>query len=203
MKILVVPPSIQTPFDSDSEENVPVVIVADSSLSKDNKPVFLPNLNHNYGLCASFALRIGKVGKHIAPRFCHRYIDAITAATWLIDINDIEKLSAKNFPWAWGCSFDGAITIGKWLNISDNIPIEKFNYHWEVGPCGMPPYAEADMLFELSAPNWQSTISTLSNRFTLKMGDIIVMGLTTPISVDRNYHISAKTTTSILEYNIK
>lgn len=203
MKIIVLPPGIgRTP---QMEEMQPgVVIVPDSSLIKDDKPVFLPDLNHSYAVCPAFALRVCKVGKHISPRFSHRYVQEIAPAVWMLDISAIEKLNAGAFPWAWGCAFDGSVTIGKWNDFAAKDTNFAFAYSFSIGPQGKKPYAECEMSFFHNAPHWEEALAEVSRRFTLKMGDILIMGIASPLPVENNYHLHASQEDNILfDYNIK
>lgn len=204
MKILIVPPG-RNPGESDKgAQELPVVIVPDSSLSKDNKPVFLPQLDHNYGISPAFAIRIGKVGKHIEPQFTHRYCEAIAPAVWMLDISAIEQMNKQSYPWAWGCAFDGSVTIGAWTEFEFDKQTEDFAYYLSVGPRGKEPYAEGGMSFRRSAPLVADVLSLLSKRFTFKMGDIVIVGPGAPLPIDKDYHISAKNKNNILlDYNIK
>lgn len=204
MKIIVLPPATNRNEDMANNAPMPVIVVPDSSLVKDDKPVFIPELSHNYGICPAFAVRIGKVGKHIQPQFASRYTEAIAPAVWMLDINDTQTLGSSSYPWAWGTSFDGAVVTGKWKDFTPYIGKNDYLCQFSIGPKKMPPYAEIDMSFMHAAPQWQVAISAISKRFTLKMGDIIIMGPATPLPIDRDYHVRVVQENDILlDYNIK
>ena len=57
----------------------PVIFLKpDSALLKDGKPFFLPDFSQDIQYETEVVVRICRLGKCIAPRFAHRYYDAVT-----------------------------------------------------------------------------------------------------------------------------
>ncbi len=136
-------------------------IIADSALTRSGKPVFLPDFASQWTLHPTLVLRVGRLGKHIAHRFAHRYIDAIAAGFTLQAIGGPECELIG--------SIDGAAMVGDFISVTDpevlcTSTISVTDNH---GLCYTPFTAAALIVKPLEL------VSTLSNLFTLKMGDLI------------------------------
>ena len=61
------------------ENKEPVIFLKpDSAILKDGKPFFIPDFSNEVHYEAEVVVRICRLGKNIAPRFAHRYYDAVT-----------------------------------------------------------------------------------------------------------------------------
>ena len=61
------------------ENSEPVIFMKpDSAILKDGKPFFVPDFSHEVHYETEVVVRICRLGKNIAPRFAHRYYDAVT-----------------------------------------------------------------------------------------------------------------------------
>ncbi|MBR1543854.1 MAG: fumarylacetoacetate hydrolase family protein [Muribaculaceae bacterium] len=136
-------------------------IIADSALTRSGKPVFLPDFASQWSLHPTLVLRVGRLGKHIAPRFAHRYINAIAAGFTLqaIDGPKCQLIS----------SIDGAAMVGDFISVSDPdvLNTATISVSDNQGLLGTPFCAANLCLKPLEL------VATLSNLFTLKMGDLI------------------------------
>ena len=57
----------------------PVIFMKpDSAWVKDSKPFFIPDFSKRVDYETELVVRICRLGKNIAPRFAHRYYDAVT-----------------------------------------------------------------------------------------------------------------------------
>ena len=65
-----------------ANENLPkepvIFMKPDSALLKDSKPFFIPDFSKQIDYETELVVRICRLGKNIAPRFAHRYYDAVT-----------------------------------------------------------------------------------------------------------------------------
>lgn len=80
-------------------------VIPDSAIGRSGQPWFLPEEGGTW--CSRFAkaMRIGRLGKAISPKFAARYVDAATLL-WVPGCSDA-------FP---ACDFmDGAVVCGKWV----------------------------------------------------------------------------------------
>lgn len=147
-----------------SDGRLPGLILAtDSSLVKDGRPVFLPEISQKWECRLSVAYRISRLGKTISQRFAKRYIDAMTLTARFVPtdlINELSKRGESLSPWA--TAFDGAVAIGKWQELKDRMTVRI-----------MSP---AESEFTISDLPIDEAIARLSESFILKTGDIIVPG---------------------------
>ena len=104
MKVIAFDRSARKPLSSSCN----VDIMPDSAIIKDNKPFFIPTLSDDWKYFIAPAFRIARLGKNIASRFAHRYIDGVTTA--IITRPEGTSLSGLiNI-------FEGAIIIGEWCS---------------------------------------------------------------------------------------
>lgn len=151
MKILVV--------NKDQEGKPRVTLMADSSLLRSGQPFFIPDYTPALGVEPMLALRIGRLGKCIAPRFAHRYIDAATAC---FIVKPLTPTSDDML-----AIMDGATMMGGWETIDPTTPL--------------PPveWSSSDATQEAASPAFDlgTVIAHLSQRTTLKMGDVVCITL--------------------------
>lgn len=93
-------------------DNDRIRIIADSAISRNGLPWFMPDAGHNWTWKTARAFRICKLGKNIAPKFANRYFDAETLL-WLAHADDFDALDFM----------DGAVVCGNWMPLSDNASI--------------------------------------------------------------------------------
>lgn len=152
-----------------------LAIIPDSAIIRDGKPFFIPGFSQNWKYQATIAFRVTRLGKNIAAKFAHRYIDAIALAVRTTP-TDLEATAA---PSAITTAFDGAFIIGEWLNLNKfennkTISIEIDNHAFSL---------------DFSQLAIEDTIALLSKYLTLKIGDIIA-----PATLPLNGNISINTT---------
>lgn len=182
------------------------LLVPDSSLVKDGKPVFLPHEERRYELRPTALLRLCRTGKKIAPRFVHRYVDAVGAGALLVDTAAWDECRRLGLPFAPACLFDGAAVRGALLTPPDGEEdgiagmADAFAFTFSAGGAACRWSMAAD------APDWRERLSLLSELFTFKTGDLAFLSLGEGLTVVPDTHITARraeTDTPILEYNIK
>ena len=61
-------------------ERKSLILKGDSALLVNRKPFFIPDETNNPVAFPALALRVCRLGKHIAPRFANRYYDAVAPA---------------------------------------------------------------------------------------------------------------------------
>ena len=172
MKIIVV---------THSEQGIGYHLIADSSLLTNNKPFFVPDFAPAFILHAGIAVRIHRLGKTIAERFAPRYYQSLAAC------GVVEATGVEGNPFdARFTAFDGAFFLGEWhqkevLNAESGIAVEALSAN-----------NHADTSATISFADINREIAQASAYFTLKMGDILVLGTHTaghPLSIGE--HISA------------
>lgn len=151
MKIIVV--------NKDSNGKIHVSLMADSTLLRSGQPFFIPDCTPTLGVEPMLALRIGRLGKCIAPRFAHRYIDAATAC---FIVKPLEPTSDDML-----AMMDGATMMGGWNEVNPTTTLP--HVAWSAGKTAHDATAP---VLELGP-----VIEHLSQRTTLKMGDIVCLSI--------------------------
>jgi len=175
----------------DSQPAHNVYLMADSSLAKSGKPWFLPEFASEFTYHTHIVFRIGRLGKNIAKRFAHRYIDAVTVGA-TITASDFNGSAISQ-------AFDGASMIG------DFIPIEQIDDICNITASltngnACTEYASCNMISSID-----EIIAEISKYFTLKIGDIIYSGFgDTPTTLAIGQHLTGKINgNEVLDIKIK
>ena len=88
-------------------------LMADSSILYSGRPFFVPDFAQRFVATPAIVVRTSRLGKCIAPKFAHRYWDALTAAFSVVaQDSDRPALSALDR------AFDGAAIVGDWVEVS-------------------------------------------------------------------------------------
>ena len=155
----------------------PVIFLKpDSAILKDGKPFFLPDFSEEVHYETELVVRICRLGKNIAPRFAHRYYDAVTVG---IDFTarDIQREArAKGLPWELCKGFDGSAVIGDWVDVEKFRDIQAIHFHLDINGQTVQQGCSSDMLYKVD-----ELIAYISKFFTLKTGDLLFTG--TPVGV--------------------
>lgn len=159
MKVIV----LRREFSHEFTPSVDSAIIPDSAIIKDRKPFFVPPIDNHWGYHLALAFRISRLGKNIQSRFAYRYVDAMTTAIVTRPLTiDIEQCS-NGLHWA----YEGTLMLGEWqpLPADEKAPIT---------------VNVLNKTFAISneIPSLYEEIAHVSKYATLKMGDMIISGMT-------------------------
>lgn len=154
-------------LNNDNNGNITVHLMADSTMLRSRQPFFVPDHAPHYAVEPVLALRIGRLGKCIAQRFAHRYIDAVTAAFIVKPLDDDMHPASLG---GMEAIIDGAAMMGAWQPCDCSLPLPTMQWSHNDSTHTLTPQ---QLQF-----NVNEVIETLSRYGTLKMGDIICMGYT-------------------------
>ena len=85
----------------------PVIFMKpDSAILKDGKPFFVPDFSNEVHYETEVVVRICRLGKNIAPRFAHRYYDAVTVGIDFTARDLQRKFREAGNPWELCKGFD-------------------------------------------------------------------------------------------------
>ena len=179
----------------------PVVFLkADSSLLKDKKPFFLPEVLGQVDYETELVVRICRLGKSIPQRFAHRYYDAVTCGIDFTARDLQRKCREKGLPWTLCKGFDGAAVIGEWVPVEKFRDIQAIHFHLDINGTTVQEGCTSDMLYGVD-----ELIAYISQWFTLKTGDLIYTG--TPMGVGPVHiddHLEGwLEERKVLEFNVK
>ena len=159
MKLLIV-----NETECNGSSQVSVSMMADSTMMRSGMPFFIPDFAPHFGVTPMLALRVGRLGKCIAPRFAHRYIDAVSAAFIVTPLDhELSPINTDDMMRA----FDGAAIMGSWteFNPTKPLPSLKWSHNNEehiINACDL-------------AVNYERAIEHISRFCTIKMGDILCL----------------------------
>lgn len=149
---------------------------ADSALLKDGKPFFIPDFTEQCEYETELVVRICRLGKSIAPRFAHRYYDAVTVGIDFTARDLQRRFRAEGRPWELCKGFDGSAVVGTFVSVEEWPDIQRLSFRLDVNGQTVQSGCSADMIFTVD-----ELVAYVSHFYTLKMGDLIYTG--TPAGV--------------------
>ena len=161
----------------------PVIFLKpDSSLLRSGQPFFLPDHLGEIHYETELVVRINRNGKHIAPRFAHKYFSEVGLGIDFTARNKQAELKNKGLPWELAKSFDGSALVSSFIPLDELPPFEKLRFSLKKNGVTVQSGCAEDMLFGID-----TLISFVSRYFTLKMGDLIFTGTPAGVGpVDKN-----------------
>ena len=164
---------INTSENTDTDRPV-WTIISPAAILQGGNPYFVPDFASQFEARTALAIKIGKLGKGIAPRFAGRYVEAAAPAILFVASDFLESVRKSGLPWNPAISYDRSLALGKFQNIS----IE------ECAHCDITLSLErhdttinTTWNAEFLVPGIEETIAAISHDNTLKMGDIILFGI--------------------------
>ena len=155
----------------------PVVFMKpDSALLKDSKPFFIPDFSKRVDYETELVVRICRLGKNIAPRFAHRYYDAVTVGIDFTARDLQNKLRAEGKPWEISKGFDNSAVIGDFVPVNRFKDVQNLDFHLTIDGNKVQEGNTRDMIFKID-----DLIAYVSQFYTLKIGDLLYTG--TPVGV--------------------
>ena len=155
----------------------PVIFMKpDSALLKDSKPFFIPDFSKQIDYETELVVRICRLGKNIAPRFAHRYYDAVTVGIDFTAHDLQNRLRAEGKPWEICKGFDNSAVIGDFVPVSRFKDVQNLDFHLTIDGNKVQEGNTRDMIFKID-----ELIAYISQFYTLKIGDLLYTG--TPVGV--------------------
>lgn len=160
------------------ENREPVIFLKpDSAILKDGKPFFIPDFSTEVHYEAEVVVRICRLGKHIAPRFAHRYYDAVTVGIDFTARDLQRRFRECGNPWELCKGFDNSAAIGTFLPLEQaGGDVQALDFRLTVDDREVQHGNTRDMLFRVD-----DIIAYVSRFMTLKIGDLLFTG--TPAGV--------------------
>jgi len=155
----------------------PVVFLKpDTSILLKGQPFFIPEFSQDVHHEVEVLVKINRIGKHIQPKFAHKYYDQIGLGIDFTARDLQAKLKAKGLPWEKAKGFDGAAVVGKWLPKESLPHVDDLTFSLTKNGGTVQSGSSSLMLWKID-----ELIAYVSQFFTLKIGDIIFTG--TPAGV--------------------
>ena len=149
-------------------------IISPAAILQGGNPFFVPDFATDFEARIALAIKIGKLGKGIAPRFAGRYIDSAAPAILFVAVDLLRSLRERGLPWSQAVSYDRALALGRFEKISLE-RCKDCNIALSLDHQGSPLEVKWNVA---SLPTGvEETIAALSRDNALKMGDIILFGI--------------------------
>jgi acylpyruvate hydrolase len=157
----------------------PVVFLKpDTALLKEGKAFYHPDFSNDIHYEVELIIKIGKEGKHIASKFARNYIEAIGLGIDFTARDLQQKCKEKGLPWEIAKAFDHSAPIGEFIPVNEIPDLKAIQFSLKQNQIVVQNGNSADMIF-----SFEDIISYVSQRFTLKKGDLIFTG--TPAGVGK------------------
>ena len=151
----------------------PVIFLKpDSAILKDGKPFFLPDFSEEVHYETELVVRICRLGKNIAPRFAHRYYDAVTVGIDFTARDMQRRFCAEGKPWELCKCFDNSAALGTFVplqQVGDNV--QNIDFSLQIDGKVVQHANTSEMLFAVD-----ELIAYVSRFMTLKIGDYLFTG---------------------------
>ena len=160
------------------ENKEPVIFLQpDSAILTDGKPFFIPDFSNEVHYETEVVVRICRLGKNIAPRFAHRYYDAVTVGIDFTARDLQRKFREAGNPWELCKGFDNSAAIGTFVPLEQvGGNVQNLDFHLTIDDKEVQRSHTSDMLFQVD-----EIIAYVSRFMTLKIGDLLFTG--TPVGV--------------------
>lgn len=150
----------------------------DTALLKEGKAFYHPDFSNDIHYEVELIIKIGKEGKHITSKFARNYIEAIGLGIDFTARDLQQKCKEKGLPWEIAKAFDHSAPIGDFIPINEIADLNAIQFSLKQNQIVVQNGNSADMIF-----SFDDIISYVSQRFTLKKGDLIFTG--TPAGVGK------------------
>ena len=149
----------------------------DSAILKPGMPFFMPDFSQSIHYETEVVVRISRLGKRIAPKFAHRYYDAVTVGIDFTARDLQNRLKEKGLPWLLSKGFDNSAAIGSFVPLDElGGNVQNLHFHLNIDGQTIQRGFTGDMLFSVD-----EIIAYVSKFMTLKIGDLLFTG--TPVGV--------------------
>lgn len=170
-------------------------VLPDTALLIPKRPLFLPELQGPIKAYVAWAIKISRLGRCVSERFAERYYDKVSIAACLVAEGFCEQMRLLNGSDIIGYSFDGAVCLGAWKDISEFEKLE-----------GSIQIEGQEALIE--EPDWKrkadKAIALLSKYQTIRQGDIIILKTDAHLELSIDKHLTgALDGTELLSVNLK
>ncbi|WP_299627625.1 fumarylacetoacetate hydrolase family protein [uncultured Tenacibaculum sp.] len=162
---------------NEKPESPVIFLKPDSAILPKNIPFFIPTFSEEIHYEVEVLVKINKVGKHISPKFAHKYYDTVGLGIDFTARDVQAKCKEKGLPWEKAKAFDGSAIVGQFFP-KEEFDLENLSFQLKKNEEIVQDGNTASMLWKID-----ELIGYVSQYFTLKKGDIIFTG--TPAGVGK------------------
>jgi len=158
-------------LQNDKPEEPVIFLKPDTALLKNNQPFYHPNFSNEIHYECEVVVRICREGKHIEPKFSHKYYDQIGLGVDFTARDLQNNLKSKGLPWELSKAFDNSAVVSSFIPKDEFGTINSLNFKLFQNKYEKQNGNTAEMLFKVD-----EIISFVSKYITLKTGDYIFTG---------------------------
>lgn len=157
----------------------PVIFLKpDSAILPNNHPFYIPAFSNDIHYEVELLFKISRLGKHIAPKFAHKYYDEIGLGIDFTARDLQNQLKEKGLPWEKAKAFDGSAVISEFISKKTFKDLNDIHFSLLKNNEQVQKGTTEAMLWKID-----ELIAYISTFMTLKIGDIIFTG--TPAGVGK------------------
>lgn len=174
MKIICIGRNYQDHIDGlkNKTPTEPVLFIKpDSAVLKDKTKFIIPHFSQQIQHELELIVQFNALGKHIEPKFAHKYFDKISLGIDFTARDLQDELKKQNLPWEKAKSFDRSAVVGKWIDKSKFDDIQNLDFKLLKNNQVIQQSNSSKMLWKID-----QLISYASSFFTIKIGDILFTG---------------------------
>lgn len=161
-------------FEAAGRSNPVWTIISQAGILQGGNPYFVPDFAKHFEARLGLAVKIGKLGKGIAPRFASRYVESAAPCVLFAASDLLHALRQQGLPWTSAISYDKCLAIGKFTPISiEACSQSKICLTLESSADSTDTNWSANFI----KPGIEETLAMLSRDNTLKTGDLILCGI--------------------------
>ena len=161
-----------------------ITLRPDNAVLRNNDDFYLPNFSGDIACGCGLVIRITRLAKCIAPKFASRCYDSITTGVTFVARDTMQQALAEGRPCDEAYSFDRSTAVGtEWIeptNICEGV------VEMTIGD-KVQHFCAADL-----SESIDNCIALVSQKLTLKTGDLVFIAAPTTVSVSCGEQISVK-----------
>jgi len=155
----------------------PVVFMKpDTALLKDDRDFYYPEFSRDIHYECEIVVRICNEGRHIAPRFAHRYYDAIGLGIDFTARDVQAELKSRGLPWELAKAFDHSAVTSPMIPKGEFADVRQIAFSLRKNGTVVQSGNSRDMIFDI-----ETLLAFISRHITLRKGDLLYTG--TPAGV--------------------
>ena len=158
-------------------ESPVVFLKPDSAILPRKNPFFIPPFSKEIHYEVEVLVKVNKVGKHIEPKFAHKYYDEVGLGIDFTARDVQAQCKEKGLPWEKAKAFDGSAVVGLFYS-KEEFDLANLQFQLYQNDTLVQDGNTNAMLWKID-----ELIAYVSQYFTLKKGDIIFTG--TPAGVGK------------------
>ena len=150
----------------------PVIFMKpDTAILKDDKDFYYPEFSNDVHYEVEIVVRICNEGKHIAPKFAHKYYDAIGLGIDFTARDLQARQKERGLPWELAKSFDHSAVVSPFIPKVNFPNVEEIEFSLTKNGSTVQIGNTKNMIF-----NIDRLLIYISKYITLRKGDLIFTG---------------------------